>query len=122
MVLPRVSPNDPPEAQVAVLNQVIDFINQAQKVQVLQDDTSQRFIQGYYPGRWPGGDFGIAIAKSGDDVTSVDFEELAFAHDFSTNTQYWNFNGVNYMQVGTLPDSTGGWAVAKPGANVSAGF
>jgi hypothetical protein len=120
--LPNVSPTSPPEVQVAVLNQVIDLLNAQQKLQSINDGTSTRFILGYYPGRWPNGDFGIAIAQSGGDATTADFKQLLFAWDFSTGTQYWNFNGINYRQDGILPDGTGGLAIAKAGENVASAF
>lgn len=119
MVLPKVSPNDPPEAMIAVINQIVEFINQYQQLQSVSDANDKRYVNGLLPGRWPGGDFGMAISKPGEDVTTANFEDLLFAWDYTTNTQYWNYNGVNYRQDGTLPDGTGGTVITKPGRSVT---
>lgn len=45
---------------------------------------------------------------------------------FTMTGNTWNWydktTGKNVMQVGLLPDGTYGWAIAKPGKNVSEGF
>ena len=86
--LQRLSPNATKEQQTATLNEIIDHLNNMLKSQVFADGSSKRYVQGYVPSRWPGGDFGIAISAEGDDVMSVDFDRLLFAWDFSTNKQY----------------------------------
>lgn len=122
--LRRIPPNATVEEQINALNEVIEKLNALLKTQIFADNTSKRVLSGYYEGRWPGGNVGIAVSKEGDDVTTVAFEDLVFAHDYTTNTQYWTdpTTGKNYMQVGTLPDGTGGWHVATEGNTVEEGF
>ena len=86
--LPTLSSGASREEQTVALNDVITRLNNLLKAQVFSDSSSKRYVQGYSPGRWPGGDFGIAISAEGDDVLTVDFEDLIFAWDFSTNQQY----------------------------------
>lgn len=35
---------------------------------------------------------------------------------------YYDNVGINYMQIGALPNGTYGWALAKPGNNVQDAF
>jgi len=125
----------PPAASVpeitAVLNDVIDRLNDQLKTQVYSDSTSKRFIQGFAPGRWPGGDFGIAISAEGQDVLTVDFDQLIFAWDFSTNQQYIRggrqtfydpTTGLDIGQQGILPNGEGGSAWSKEGESVNGAF
>ena len=86
--LRRLSAGASSDEQTAILNDIIDRLNEVLKVQVYSDDTSKRYIQGYAKDRWPDGDFGIAISKEGDDVLKADFNDLIFAWDFTTNKQY----------------------------------
>lgn len=125
--LSEVPPNATPAVQISRLNDIIRKLNNQLKSQVFSDGTNQRFVQGFAAGRWPDGNFGIAISELGKDVLTCDFTDLIFAWDFSTNkqyirggTQYWYdaTTGINYMQVGTLPDGDGGEIIAKPGFNV----
>lgn len=111
-----------------VLNDVINRLNDQLQTQSFSDTTNKRFIQGYMKGRWPGGDFGIAISQPGKDVTTAAFNTLLFAWDYTTNKQYFYggtqyfydpTSGKNFMQLGVLPDTTGGAAIAKTGSNVS---
>lgn len=111
--LQRLSPTATKEEQSAVLNDIIDKLNSLLKAQVFSDNSSKRYIQGYAAGRWPGGDFGIAISAEGADVTSVPFEDLIFAWDFSTNRQYIRGGVQTYydkdtgktaLQVGEMDD------------------
>lgn len=122
--LRRISPNASREEQISMLNEVIEKLNLLLKTQVFADGGSKRVLNGFYEGRWPGGDIGIAVSKPGEDVTTADFADLVFAHDYTTNTQYWTdpVTGKNYMQVGTLPDDTGGLVIAKSGKDVADGF
>lgn len=119
------------EEQTAVINSIIELLNDQLKSQVFSDENSKRFVQGYAPGRWPGGDFGIAISAEGDDVLEVDFEQLIFAWDFSTNKQYFrdgtqlyyaSDTGDNVGQVGVLPNGIQGSVWAKDGEDVEEAF
>lgn len=132
--LNTLAPNASQEDVVASLNDIIRRLNTMLKLQVFSDGESKRYIQGYFAGRWPGGDFGIAISKEGDDVYTTDFDNLLFAWDFSTNNQYFNggqqqFVGgtsiyvdpstlKDFFWAGILPDSTGGFIAAKEGLSV----
>lgn len=117
--LRRIPPNATVEEQISALNEVIERLNALLKTQIFADNTSKRYLNGYYVGRWPGGDFGMAIAQEGEDVTVVAFEDLLFAWDYSTGTMYWyNPDGINYRRDGLLPDGTYGQAVATTGNNV----
>jgi len=122
-VLRRIPPNASSEEQIAALNEVIEKLNALLKTQVYADDTSKRAIFGFYSGRWPGGNFGMALAQPGEDVTTVDFEDLKFAWDFTTGTMYWrNADGIQYRQDGLLPDSSDGFILMKEGEDVSDAF
>jgi hypothetical protein len=125
--LQRISPTATKEEQTATLNEIIDYLNNLLKSQVFADGVSKRYVQGYAPGRWPGGDFGIAISEEGDDVLDAEFDALIFAWDFTTNkqyirggTQYWYdpTTGKNHTQIGTLPNGKGGVSVAREGDEV----
>ncbi len=114
--------------QTSVLNDIISRLNDLLQAQIIADDTTKRYIQGYSPGRWPDGDFGIAISAESQDVLTAEFENLIFAWDFTTNKQYIRGGtqyyydprtGVNHTQIGTLPDGTGGVAVAAEGEEVA---
>lgn len=139
--LPLVPPNASPEAQIIALNKVIERINLLMRQQVFMDDSNRRFVQGYVQGRWPGGDFGIAISEPGQDVFDAAFEDLLFAWDFTTNSQYskggeqthyddegniifqldtktWKWfesDGRNYINLGLRSSGSYGFEMAKPG-------
>lgn len=111
--LQRVPPTATKETQMAVLNDVIDRLNGMLKAQIFSDDTNKRYVQGYAAGRWPGGDFGIAISAEGENVLDVPFEDLIFAWDFSTNQQYIRGGVQTYydkdtgktaLQIGEMED------------------
>ena len=120
--LPNVPPSAPPDFQISVLNQVIDYINQQQRTQIINDGTNNRMIFGYQQNGFPGGSFGMKISSPGKDVTTAAYSDLLFYWDFTTGTQYWNNSTNNYMQIGTLPDGSSGWLVAKPGLDVKSAF
>jgi hypothetical protein len=120
--LPNVPANASPEVQNSALNQVIDLINQQQRTQIISDAGGNRMIFGYQKGGWPAGDFGMKISAPGSDVATAALQDLLFYWDFTTGTQYWNYNSINYMQMGILPDATGGFAIARPGVNVKDAF
>jgi len=120
----KIPPNATPEEQIVVLNDVIERLNGLLQSQTLADGANKRFILGYSIGRWPGGDFGIAISRPGTDVISSEFNDLLFAWDFSTGTQYWwnPETGIQYRQDGKLPDSDYGFFVASEGNSVEEAF
>lgn len=129
--LQRLTPNSSRDDQITTLNNIIDHLNNTLKVQIYSDTNSKRYIQGYAANRWPGGDFGIAISAEGDDVLSVEFDQLIFAWDFSTNRQYFRdgtqlyyeaSSGKNVGQVGKLPNNKSGSAWAKDGEDVEDAF
>lgn len=104
--LNTLAPNASQEETIAALNDIIRRLNAMLKTQVYSDSESKRYIQGFAEGRWPGGDFGIAISKPGADVFSSEFDELLYAWDFSTNTQYYyDINsGKIALMVGQMED------------------
>lgn len=99
--LNTLSPNSSKEEMVAALNDIIIRLNTMLKVQTFSDSESRRYIQGHVAGRWPGGDFGVAISKKGDDVYTTEFNNLLFAWDFSTNKQYYN-GGEQILTGGSI--------------------
>jgi hypothetical protein len=129
--LNEIPPNASREEQVSTLNDVIRRLNESLKVQSFNDGTNKRYINGYSPGRWPGGDFGLAISKPNEDVSSVEFDDLLFAWDYTTNKQYYHggtqifydpSTGKDIGQQGILPDNTGGSTWAKPGNGVNEAY
>lgn len=129
--LQRLAPTATKEEQSARLNEIIDYLNNLLKSQVFADGGSKRYVQGYAPGRWPGGDFGIAISAEGDDVLDAAFDQLIFAWDFTTNKQYIRggtqmyydkATNKNVGQIGTLPNDKNGEAWAKDGEDVNDAF
>lgn len=122
--LRRIPPNAGSGEQISALNDVIDRLNDLLKLQVLSDNANKRYVSGFKEGRWPGGDFGIAISQEGQDVTTAEFEDLLFAWDFSTGTQYWRNpeDGIQYRQDGKLPDGTFGFILMKEGEDVADAF
>lgn len=114
------------DEQATVLNNIITRLNDMLKAQVYSDTASKRFVQGYMPGRWPGGDFGIAISAEGEDVVSADFDDLIFAWHFTTNKQYirdgaqvYYNDGVPREYAGNAPsDGRYGRWISEPGKDV----
>ena len=124
-------PNASKDEQTAVINDIVDRLNDQLKTQIFTDGSTKRFIQGYSQGRWPGGDFGIAISDEGDDVTTADFNDLIFAWDFTTNKQYIRggtqlfydpVTGLDVGQQGILPNGKNGQAWSKDGESVNGAF
>ena len=97
--LPNVPPNATSGAQNAALNSVIDRLNNLLKTQTFSDGTTKRYIQGYVKGRFPAGDFGVAISPAGLDVTTCDFNSLLFAWDYTTNIQYFKGGSSRYIDT-----------------------
>jgi hypothetical protein len=111
------------QQQIAAINRIIDIINSFQQQIVFADDSNKRMLIGYQKDGWGAGkDFGIKISKPGVDVNTASDSDLLFKMDISTWYWYDNNTGKNYMQIGVLPDGTGGMAVTKNTANVSEAF
>lgn len=120
--LPYVPPAASTQQQIAAINRIIDIINAFQQSIVFSDGTNKRMLIGYQKDGWgPGKDFGIKISKEGSDVASASDEQLVFKMDI--DTWFWNTaDGINFAQLGKLPDETYGLVTAIPGANVSEAF
>lgn len=67
---------------------------------------------------------------SQEDINTQDISNLMNEFNISQNAQsqnrsvngtdyYYDSNGINYMQIGILPDGTGGVVIAIPGKNVA---
>ena len=116
--LPNVPPNATPDFQNSVLNQVIDYINQQQRTQVISDGTTNRYLSGYQKGGWAGGDFGMKISAPNNDVTNLS-ATLLFSWDYTTNQQITYNKGVATILIGSAPvDQRSGVWVAASGKNV----
>jgi len=77
--LQNLPPNATQEQQVAVLNDVINRLNQLLKVQIFSDSTNKRMLIGYQKDGWgTGEDFGIKVSLEGVDVTEATDEQLLF--------------------------------------------
>lgn len=121
--LQPVPPNAPSATQIQRLNDVINTINSMLKTQVFSDATSRRMLIGYQANGWGSGkDFGIKVSVPGVDVLKANDDQLLFKMDISTWYFYDPNSRNNFMQLGVLPDGTGGFAVADVGKNVSEGF
>jgi hypothetical protein len=126
-----------------VLNEVIDALNQQLQTQIYSDGTNKRMLIGYQKDGWgTGQDFGLKVSLPNVDVASASDNQLLFKmaldkwtwrngngalikeFDIANGVEkyYDATSGKNYMQAGTLPDNTGGWAIADIGYNVSDGF
>ena|ERR1044072_1743455 len=117
--LQQVPGNASPQQQIGVLNEVIRRLNGLLRQQVFSDGSSRRMILGYQPNGWGAGkDFGIKISKPNIDVLTATDDQLLFKMDLATWTFWDESTGLNYMQFGKLPDGSGGFAVAREGAEV----
>lgn len=116
--LQRVPPNASREEQIGVLNDIVDRLNNLLKSQMFSDGTNKRYINGFYKGGWPGGDFGMKISAPGHDVTDP-AAELLFYWDYTTNTQVIYNEGIPTILEGSAPDDgrAGIWQ-SKPGLNI----
>jgi len=119
--LPNVPPQASPDQQNAVLNQVIDYLNQQQQSQVLFNTAGNPIVSinngskgnaGFTVydknglplalfGQYPDGSIALKVAKSGKDVTTAATGDLIFS---SAN------NIFKIVQVGTIniPITTAG--------------
>lgn len=119
--LQRLAPNATKEQQTAVLNEIIDRLNNALKTQVFSDGDNKRLILGYQKDGWgPGKDFGIKVSAEGFDVTNATDEQLLIKFDLETWTYYQD--GIDVGQVGKLPNGKSGEAWSKAGESVNTAF
>lgn len=118
--LPPVTPGSSQEVQIKALNDVIARLNGLLKTQVFSDGQNKRMIIGYQQNGWgTGKDFGIKISRAGIDVLTATDDQLLFKMDMETWYFYDPDDGRNFMQLGIMPDDTGGWAVAKTNKTVA---
>jgi len=121
--LPPVTPGSSQEVQIRALNDVINRLNTLLKTQVFSDGTTKRMIIGYQANGWGAGqDFGIKVSQAGVDVSSATDTQLVFKMDLATWYWYDPSSGKNIVQIGVLPDGTGGQAIAKAGFSVNDAF
>lgn len=105
--LPNVPPNASSDQQNAVLNQVIDYLNQQQQTQSLYDSTGTKIVainngskgnagvtiydSNGIPlalfGKYPDGTIALKIAKTGKDVTTAANSDLIFTSTFGNTLQ-----------------------------------
>lgn len=116
--LQRLPPNASKEQQTAVINDILDRLNELLKTQVLSDGNNKRMLFGYQKDGWgPGKDFGIKISEEGVDVTAATDEQLLFSMDMET----WRWfepdtsDNRNYVNIGLRSTGTYGFEMAKPG-------
>lgn len=116
--LVELPPNASQEDQINALNAIIRRLNDLLKSQTFSDGTSKRYINGYLPGGWPGGDFGLKIAAPGYNVTDPN-AVLIFSWDYTTNQQVVYNNGIPTVLIGNAPvDGRGGVWASPAGQNV----
>lgn len=107
------------EQQIAAINDMVGRLNNMLKSQIFSDGTNKRMLIGYQKDGWgPGKDFGMKVSIEGVDVTAATEQQLLFKMDLGTWYFYDPESHNNFMQMGILPDKTGGWAVAKEGMDV----
>lgn len=116
--IPYVPPSAPAQQQIEAINRIIDQLNALQNSITLSDGSTRRFFMGYQKdGFGIGKHFGIKISSEGKDVMTASDSDLEFKMDIST--WYWYSSGVNFLQIGTMPDGSNNIVVAKPGKNVA---
>jgi hypothetical protein len=118
--LQHLPPNASKEEQTAVINNILDRLNNILQSQVLSDGSNKRMIIGYQKDGWgTGKDFGIKVSIEGVDVTKATDSQLLFKMDLATWFFYDPTSHDNFMQFGVLPDGSGGMVVAAPGSDVA---
>lgn len=111
------------DVMVSVLNDIVDRLNAQIKTQIFSDGANKRMLIGYQKDGWGvGKDFGIKVSMPNVDVNSATASQLLFKMDLETWFYYDPDTQKNFMQIGILPDGSGGWAVADIGHDVSEGF
>lgn len=112
------------DEQITALNDVINRLNSMLKSQTFSDGKNKRYINGYFPGGWPGGDFGMKISLPGYDVTTATADQLLFSWDYTTNTQIF-YDPTTRKDIGIqgiLPNNLGGSAWANENESVKDAF
>ena len=134
--LQRLPPNATKDQQTAVINDILDRLNNLIKTQVFSDGTSKRLLIGYQKGGFENGssDFGIKMSREGVDVNGATEEELLFSmsidnwtwrnndgdvvKQFANQTgtdPYYDKNERNYVNIGLRTNpATYGFEMAKP--------
>ncbi|MCA9325518.1 hypothetical protein KDA23_05660 [Candidatus Saccharibacteria bacterium] len=121
--LQRLPPNATKEQQTAVINDILDRLNNLLKSQVFSDGTNKRMIIGYQKDGWGAGkDFGIKVSIEGVDVTEATDSQLLMKYDLQTFFYYDPDTGDCIGQVGLLPNGRNGEAWAKDGEDVNDAF
>lgn len=121
--LSPIPPNAPREVQIAAINDIMVRLNGLLKAQVFSDGNSKRMLIGYQKDGWGSGkDFGMKVSIPGVDVMSATEAQLLFKMDLTTWYYYDPETGKNVIQLGILPDGSGGMAVAKPNTDVDEAF
>ena len=117
--LQPIPPDADSQRQISTLNDIINRLNTMLKSQVFSDGTNKRMIIGYQKDGWGvGKDFGMKVSIPGVDVTAASDSQLLFKMDMETWFFYDADTHKNYMQMGTLPDGTGGFVIADDGYSV----
>lgn len=112
-------PNASQEDQINALNGIIRRLNAELKSQTFSDGQSKRFLNGYFAGGWPGGDFGMKISAAGYDVTDPN-AVLIFSWDYTTNQQIVYNNGIPRLLRGSAPaDGRAGDWISDDGIDVT---
>jgi len=121
--IPYIPPQATQQQQIASINRVIDIINGFQQKIIFSDATNRRMLIGYQKDGWGAGkDFGMKVSKPGVDVLDANDADLLFKMDLETWYFYDPETSINFMQIGVLPDGTGGQFVANKGVNVVDAF
>lgn len=119
--LQRLPPNASKEQQTAVINDILDRLNELLKTQVFSDGTNKRLIIGYQKDGWGAGkDFGIKVSIEGVDVTEATDDQLLIKFDLET--WFYYEDGIDVGQVGKLPNGRNGEAWSKDGESVTEAF
>lgn len=119
--LQRLPPNASKEQQTAVINDILDRLNNMLKTQVFSDGANKRLLLGYQKDGWGvGKDFGIKVSIEGVDVNDATDEQLLLSFDMETWIYYED--GIDVGQVGKLPNGRNGEAWSKDGESVSGAF
>lgn len=117
--LQHLPPNASKEEQTAVINSILDRLNNNIQSQVLSDGTNKRMIIGYQKDGWgTGRDFGIKVSIPGVDVNNATDSQLLFKMDLETWFFYDAGTSKNIMQLGKLPDDSYGFVAVKTGSDV----
>lgn len=139
--LQRVPPAASLPEITAVLNDIVDRLNDQLKTQIYTDGTSKRLLIGYQKGGFEGGtaDFGIKMSIEGIDVNKATDAQLLFSmslqnwtwrnsdgqvvkqfkNETGTDSYYEGDSSRNYVNIGLRTDpATYGFEMAKPATDL----